>query len=39
MAHAQGCDCNATIVGPIPTRENDLLINIFISSLWHKVRR
>ena len=35
-AGAQRCDCNATVVGSIPTRSNDLLyfINIFTSSLW-----
>ena len=33
---AQGCHCNATVVGSIPTRKNELLfINIFVSPLWH----
>ena len=36
-AEAQGCECNATVVGSIPTRGNVLLfINICISSLWHQ---
>ena len=31
-AGAQGCDCNATVVGSIQTRGNELLfLNIFIS--------
>ena len=34
---AQECDCNTTVVGPIPTGGNELLfINIFISPLWHQ---
>ena len=33
-AGAQGCECNATVVGSIPTRVKELLfLNIFISSL------
>ena len=35
-AGAQGFECNATVVGSIPIRENELLfINILIFSLWH----
>ena len=33
------CDCNATLVGSIPTRGNELLfINIFISSLVSRLK-
>ena len=41
-AGAHECNCNATIMGSIPTWGNKLLfINIFISFLWHqgKTRR
>ena len=31
------CDCNATAVGSIHTREGELLfMNIYISSFWHQ---
>ena len=34
---AQGCDCKATVVGPIPTRGNELLfLYNFIFSLWYQ---
>ena len=34
---AQGCNCNATVVGSISTRRNELLfINISIFSFWHQ---
>ena len=33
----QGCDLNATVIGSMPTRGNELLfLNIFISSLWYQ---
>ena len=36
-AGAQGCDCNATVVGSILTKGIELLFfNFCISSLWHQ---
>ena len=35
----QKSDCNATVLGSIPTRGIELLfINIVISSLWHQAK-